>query len=122
MIHCGDVVTNIFCQFLVNVTDIAQREDSGGPRPVSSYSHCEKLSIPDILFEHVMILSASFIARCNFSMLMSLVFVLQTDAAYFSIDLPHALYVNNSVPLFSPVGAYQSLQDIVLYYLATCTE
>ena len=39
MIHRGDVVTNIMC--LDNVPDIAQREDSGGPRAVASWTHCE---------------------------------------------------------------------------------
>ena len=34
---CGD--KNYLC--LGSVPDIAQREDSGGPRPVASWSHCE---------------------------------------------------------------------------------
>ena len=39
MIQRGDVVTDNLC--LDSVPDIAQREDSGGPRPVASWSHCE---------------------------------------------------------------------------------
>ena len=38
MINRGYVVTNIIC-VLDNVPDIAEREDSGGPRPVASWSH-----------------------------------------------------------------------------------
>ena len=43
MIQRGDVVTDILniVNTLDSVPDIAQREDSGGPRPVASWSHCE---------------------------------------------------------------------------------
>ena len=73
---CGD--RHSLC--LDSVSDIVLREDSEGPRPVASWSHCEGGQY-DILCEPVMILSASFCVCCIFPKLVSLAFVLQTGAA-----------------------------------------
>ena len=62
---------------LDSAPDIAQREDSGCPRSVAPWSHCES----DILCEPVMILSASLCVRYIFPKLVSLACVLQTGAA-----------------------------------------
>ena len=40
MIHLGDVMTDVL-MYPDTVPDIAQKEGSGGPRPVASQSHCE---------------------------------------------------------------------------------
>ena len=71
---CGD--KHALC--LDSVPDIAQREDSGGPRPVASLSHCE--GDQHLTCEPVIILCASFCVCCIFPKLVSLAFVLQTGA------------------------------------------
>ena len=82
-------------------------------------------SILDILCDPVMILNASFCARCILPMLVSLAFMLQTGAALFAIDLPNALYVISKVsfccPQLVPANAFKTL-FLLLTLLATCTQ